>query len=58
MDCNCITHHLQHLDIQPKFYRTENLNLLTEEESAAFALLLQKNGRLEQEKLLQTYVNT
>lgn len=57
MDTPCIMHHIQYLDIQPKFYRKDNLDLLTEEESAAFALLVQKNGRLEQEKILQSFVN-
>lgn len=57
MDSNCIMHHIQYLDVQPKFYRKDNLDLLTAEESAAFALLVQKNGRLEQEKILLSFVS-
>lgn len=56
MDVDCITEHLQFLDIQPKFYNRDNLELLTKPEQEAFAFLIKKNGRLEQEKILQSYV--
>ena len=57
MDIACINTHLPYLDIQPRMYRKDKLDRLTREEHEAFDLLVQKNGRLEQEKLLQSYVN-
>ncbi len=57
MDIACINVHLPYLDIQPRMYRKDKLDRLTREEHEAFDLLVQKNGRLEQEKLLQSYVN-
>lgn len=57
MDMACVNTHLPYLDIQPRMYRLEQLERLTNKEHEAFDLLVQKNGRLEQEKLLQSYVN-
>ena len=57
MDIACINVHLPYLDIQPRIYRTDKLDRLSREEHEAYDLLVQKNGRLEQEKLLQSYVN-
>lgn len=56
MDITTIRSHIEFLDIQPRFYRKETLSLLTNDEEAAFNLLVQKNGRLEQEKIIQSFV--
>ncbi len=57
MDIACITTHQPYLDIQPRIYRRDKLEQLTSDEHEAFDLLEQKNGRLEQERILQSYVN-
>lgn len=56
MNLESIQSHIEHLEVQPKFYRKESIPLLNSQESAAFDLLVQKNGRLEQEKILQSFV--
>lgn len=57
MDIACITNHFPYLDIQPRIYRRDQLERLTSKEQEAFDLLVKKNGRLEQEKILMSYVN-
>ena len=56
MDMACVNTHLPYMDIQPRMYRLEQLERLTNKEHEAFDFLVQKNGRLEQEKIIQVYV--
>lgn len=57
MDMACVNTHLPYLDIQPRMYRLKQLGQLTNKEQEAFDWLVKKNGRLEQERVLQSYVN-
>lgn len=56
MDEAVVMHHQLEMDTQPHRYREHDLSVLTGSEKRAFSLLSANNGRIEQEKLDQHYM--
>lgn len=57
MDEEVVVFHQKEMNRQPRPYREQTLPALTASEKRAFSLLSANNGRIEQEKLNQHYVN-